>query len=271
MYGNSLVGIVTAPLDRLMLGFFSGTAAVGVLMVVKTLYNLPGIFLQMFLSIIAPMFSSAHAQEEKNRNQHLYHVCTDWLMRLSLPLIIFLWLFAEEVLLLFGKEFPQQGHIALKLFLVGQTINLGTGPIGNLLNMSGLEKVMFRLSVVQSVFMVIAIALSVPFWGINGAAFAIALGTLFTNLAALWIGRRNLSLRWWDDRYKRWFMLTLLCIGIGVLSKRFIAPIAAPQLVAILFALYIISHGVFIIQGLHADDKEIWLAIRSKFAGVTES
>src|SRR6516162_4826370 len=102
-YSGSLLDTATSGLDRFLLGAFIGNSAVGILVVVRQLQMLPERFNQMLLVTTAPLFSAAHGANDKRERQYAYHLTTDWAVRSSLPLMLFLWLFGGDVLALFGS------------------------------------------------------------------------------------------------------------------------------------------------------------------------
>ncbi len=257
MYGNSLLGVSTIYLDRFLIGLFVNVSAVGVLVVIKQLQQLPVIFLQMFIAVAAPMFSAAHARNDKEERQHIFHLTTDWVVRASMPLFMFLILFSAPFLNLYGEEFVQPGLWPLWLLIGGQLVNLMCGPIGNVLNMSGMESQMLRISVVQAVLTVLGLVIFVPEYGLIGAAGVLTAGILFTNGTALYLAKKHIQLRWWDRRYLKWVMPTVAACATGMILLS-LEPRPGPfGLLACLVALYIVFHGVSILQGLHDDDREL--------------
>lgn len=266
MYGNAMLNFWAAPLDRFALGFFAGPAAVGVLMVAKMLYGLPGIFLQMFLSIVAPMMSSAHAVGDLKEVQHIYHLCTDWLVRISLPLVIFLMIFAAPVLGQFGDRFADEGTLLLQVLLVAQVISLLCGPIGNVLNMCGLEREMFRISIISTIGGALILIGAVYLWGMIGVGLSVIFTVVYANFAALHISRRRLGFSWWDARFIHWVVPALLSVAVALLLQ---GVASSPvHLVGALILLYVLFHGTqWLVHGLNDEDREIMQAVLSRFPG----
>lgn len=266
MYGNAMLSFWSRPLDRFLLGFFAGTAAVGVLMIVKTLYALPGVFLQMFLSIVAPMMASAHAVDDHEEVQRIYHLCTDWLVRVSLPLVIFLMMFASPVLSQFGERFATEGTPLLQLLLVAQLVSLLCGPVGNVLNMCGLEREMFRISIISIIGGALMLVGSVYLWGITGAGAGVLFTTVYSNFAALHIARRRLAIRWWDRRYAKW----ILPIFLSTLTALLLQDLATLpiELICVLLLLYAMFLGTqWLIHGIGQEDREVLHAIHRRLPG----
>lgn len=258
LYSSSLLGMAGAYLDRFLLGMLAGVTQVGVLAVVKQLQQLPVVFLNVFLVVAAPMFSAAHARDDKIELQHVYHLTTDWVVRLSAPLFIFFFLFAEPVLLLFGPQFAAEGVYPLWIILAGQLINLGFGPVGNLMWLGGLEKQALKLSVYQMALTAAGLLTLIPILGLVGMALAMSAGILFINMAEYVVARRHINLRWWNRRYFGWVMPVVAASLVGVMTKVHGQVDAEPmQLLAYLVLLYAVFHGVSMLQGLHQDDKEM--------------
>jgi len=265
MYGNSLLATIAAPLDRFLVGFFVGASGVGVLMTVKVLQGLPGIFLQMFLAVVAPMFSEANANNDFASIQKLYCITTDWLMRLSLPLLVFLAVLAEPVLGMYGEAFQAQGTIPLYLLLFSQLINLGCGPIANVLNMSGQEGVMFKISIFQTIISISGLVLLTPLYGIVGATVSILAGIVFANFAALYIAGKALSLRWWDKRYQHWLVPVIGSIAFCAFIANSVESFGKFELLFYLVCNYLVFHLLHIVLGVNDDDKEVIQEFQNKF------
>lgn len=269
MYANSLVGVATGHLDRFLLGFFAGAGAVGILAVVRTLQNLPVIFLQMLITVVAPMFSASNARNDLESLNHLYHLATDWLVRLSFPLLIFLFLFSGPLLNLYGEEFSKQGQLALITLIVAQCVNLVAGPNGNLLNMCGFERKMFRISVLTMILKAIGLVVLVPCLGLWGASLAIAICVVFINLFCLHLAHYHLHLKWRDPRYFKWIIPGLSSLAVGCFLRFCLKSNGIPMLIIGLTSLYLVFHGISLLQGLHEDDRELlrhwWGKLRPAF------
>ena len=265
MYGNSLLSTFTAPADRFLVGLFLGVSGVGVLMTIKVLQQLPGIFLQMFLAVVAPMFSAANARGDFNSIQKLYCITTDWLIRLALPLLVFLAIFAGPVLGLYGETFQSEGVLPLYILLFAQLINLGCGPIGNVLNMSGYERVMFKLSIFQSGLLIVGLAVLTPLYGLGGSSFAILLAVLFNNFSGMYFAIKKLSLHWWDRRYILWIIPFSGSVVTCFVLLKVVKDIGKIELLSFLICSYAVFHILHFAFGVNEDDREVVREFRKKF------
>jgi len=269
MYSGSLLGVGGTYIDRFLLGALAGVQPVGVLAVVKQIQQMPVIFQQMFLSVAAPMFSAAHARGAPSEMQHIYHLTTDWVVRLSMPLFIFAFIFAAPLLRLFGPQFAAEGTIPLQVLLASQLVNLAFGPVGSVMYMSGMERRAVAISVYQMVVSVLALCVLIPAFGLVGASFAMCVSILFVNVFEFVVARKQIGLRWSDGRYLRWIVPTLASLA-AALIVRWAGPaeVGAVLLAAYLGCLYAIYHGISLIRGLHDDDRVLLRHFRDKFAGL---
>ena len=268
-YSGSLLDTTTSGLDRFLLGAFIGSSAVGILVVVRQLQMLPGRFNQMLLVTAAPLFSAAHGGDNRRERQHIYHLVTDWVVRSSLPLVLFLWLFGRDVLALFGIEFADAGTVPLWILVGAQFFGVICGPVGNLAMMSGLEWPSIRLSLINTVLGVGALAVLIPFFGLIGVAIAYALVIVLQNVTILILVQRKLYLQWWDWRYLEWLPQCGAVLAVASLALFLTRPFSAAELATCLIAMYAGAVAVAFLRGWHEDDKQLLRHIRQAVRSAT--
>jgi len=103
---------------------------------------------------------------------------------LSLPVSVFYWLRPDLGLSLFGDEFvPAAG--TLMVLTLGHFVNAATGPVGNLLMLTGYEKMM-RNNIAGCSLLNIALNIFlIPKFGILGAAGATAFSLATMNVVSI--------------------------------------------------------------------------------------
>lgn len=258
MYSNSLLSFWFAPLDRFVLGYFWGVNAVGVLMIAKIVYVLPGVFLQMFLAIVAPMLSSAKASGKSDEVHRIYQLCTDWLVRTSFPLIAFMLIFTLPTLKIFGSDFASEGVTLLRFLLIAQLFSMLLGPIGSVLNMCGLEKKMFKISVINVMFSATILIVLVPLWGLNGIGASVLVGTIYANTAAFYVARGELGISWWNEKVKHWIIPSLFTIMFLMIATLKTSEYKVFELAVVLVIAYAIFFLIqFSVHGINSDDREV--------------
>jgi O-antigen/teichoic acid export membrane protein len=272
MYGNSLLGLVSGRLDRFLLAWFSGPASLGVWSVVNQLYVLPNVILNILLAASVPMVSAAHAREDSAERQHLFHLVTDWTVRAALPLILFFLVFGDLFLRIYGEQFAASGKYALWMLSVAAAINLSFGPLGYMLNMTGLEKAALRLAAVQAMLTLAGLVILVPPFGLNGAAMTIAGAIVFINLAEFVVARRRLGLIWWSPRYMKWLLPSVVATGAGI-ALRMLGPMDSATVESIIgfLIVYIVFQIASVAQGLNQDDRLLLADLRARIFRVAAS
>jgi O-antigen/teichoic acid export membrane protein len=256
-YSSSLIGSTAGYLDRFLLGAFVGSGAVGVLVVLRQLQQFPQVFAQMLLMVGTPMIAAAHARNDAGQREHLYVLMTDWMVKASLPLVLFLLLFATPLLSLFGPQFAQDGAPVFWLFVLAQIINVVIGPVGNIALMSGLESAMLRLSAINTVMSVVLLAILAPTLGLLGIAVASVVNTAFIKLSAMLLVRGTFGLRWWDRRFIGWLLPSCAACAVGLAIDYAGLGAGAIGLAATLAAMYAAFVAVVLLQGVNEEERDL--------------
>lgn len=266
-YVSNLLGTSTSYIDRFLLGAFVGSDTVGVLLVLRQLQQIPQVFSQMLLMVGAPMFAAAHARNDRAEREHLYVLMTDWLMKSSLPLLMFLFLFAEPVLSLFGAQFAERGGGILWILLVGQSFNLVCGPTGSMAMMSGLEAAVLRLSAYNTVLSAVLLIALAPTLGLLGVAVSNAITMIFINVAVIVVLRRRLGFRWWNRRFLGWLPPSLAAIAVGLAVLYFGIGHGAVALALTLMAMYVAFAATLLAQGINDDERDLLRHLKDRLLG----
>jgi O-antigen/teichoic acid export membrane protein len=86
--------------------------------------------------MFSPFVADLHERGERVQLDALYKALTRWIVAGSLPILLTLLVLPGPVLLVFGGSFAT-GTTALRILLVGQTVNVATGSVGFILIMVG--------------------------------------------------------------------------------------------------------------------------------------
>ena len=183
----SAIGIIMHWIDIIMLGILSNATEVGMYHPIERTAGLVRMILFAFAGIFAPIFSEHYFKKNKNGMKESYQYSSKYILAFSLPIFIFLFIFSEPMLLVFGTEF--QNYFALKVLLLGIFIQTIFGLGSSTLTMSGYTKFNL-LNVSIALFLnIISNSILIPLYGLTGAALAtsfalIVLSTLryFENL-----------------------------------------------------------------------------------------
>jgi O-antigen/teichoic acid export membrane protein len=150
-------------------------------------------FVLMAINLVAaPRFAASAklGKTEELRSTSLF--CSRIMIIMATPVVVFMYFFAEFLMGLFGEEYTRAAHL-LRILIIGQFINVITGSVGYLLNMTGHEKDMRNVVFFSGP---LALGLGVvltPIYGTTGAAVATAIALASQNLLAVYMVKKRLG------------------------------------------------------------------------------
>jgi O-antigen/teichoic acid export membrane protein len=167
--------------DVIMLGILRDSAAIGVYSVAARGAMLIGFVLGAVHTALAPSLSRHFTNGDLQRLRTIMRQSTGLVFASSVPVALVLLVFGKQFLSIFGAEFVQ-GYAVLVILSAAQLINAATGPVGQLLNMTGHEKdTAMTVGVSAALNIGLNLAL-IPQWGPVGAAAATACSVAFWNV-----------------------------------------------------------------------------------------
>ncbi len=158
------------------------------------------LFLTSLSLVFSPFAADLHARGERQRLDELFKRSTRWALTATLPLLIVLFVAADDVLHAFSARF-EIGENALRILLLGQTVNVATGSVGFILIMTGFTGVDLIDNALGIALLVgLAAALTAAF-GIEGTATASAVSVAGLNVLRLFQVRRRIGIQPYDRTY----------------------------------------------------------------------
>ncbi len=176
------VQFILAWTDKLMLGAMTTSVDVGIYHTAFKLSMFASIILMSINSIAAPKFAELYAKNDIIGLKKVAQQSTKIIFLGTLPLLIVFFLFPGFLLSLFGEEFK----IAVVTFLIiscGRLVSSFSGPVGNILQMTGMQSIYAKILFYGSVFNIILNLWLIPIYGINGAAIASMISIIIWNLS----------------------------------------------------------------------------------------
>ena len=183
---------ITTWCSQLVAGVWVSAEEFAYLSVTQRTANLVSFILVAVNYVVAPEFASLYKQNQTEELRKLALQAVKLMVALALPVLIALCLFSEKILALFGNEYRDAAPLLIIMSL-GQFINVVTGPVGFLLNMSGHEKDMRNVVMCSATFAVLVSFTLTFYFGLIGAAVATAASVSAQNLGALWMVRKRLG------------------------------------------------------------------------------
>ncbi len=187
-FGTQMIGQTSV----LILGSLGSTADVGVYNAALKVSLTLTLILTAINTIAGTTISELYASKQKNKLEKIFGKTSALGFVMGLPLFLFMMIFPEFILGLFGAEFVV-GTSALRILAVGQFINIVVGPTLFILAMTGHERAL-AAAVCTSVGLNVALGfVLIQSNGVEGAALATAIAVAASNLIMLILVRRYLG------------------------------------------------------------------------------
>jgi O-antigen/teichoic acid export membrane protein len=267
-FGVSFLEFLLSQSDKILLGVFLNVRQVGIYAVAVTLVGFVPVILQSVNQIFSPTIADLHARGEQALLGRLFQTLTKWIIGLTLPMAFVLMIYSRSLMHLFGPAFDA-GWIVLIVGTLGQLINVGVGPVGYLLLMSGNQVRLIRVQAIMAVFMLAVTFLLVRPFGIIGVAVASALTNAVTNCIYLREVRAALHLSPYNRTYLRLIVPAMMSLGFTLSIKFLVRQLQSPWLWIglTLMISYATFCGLSLVLGLDDDDRMIVTAIRGRVQG----
>lgn len=171
-------------LDIILVGGLMSPRAAAIYTVATRLLQAGFLAVDAIGQAVEPMFSSLLASGAESRAHALYQGATGWLVGLTWPLFLGMWIFSPAILGLFGTEY-REATTVVAILAGSALIGSGFGPVDVLLVMAGKSMWSFWNSATSLSLNVGLNFLLIPSLGLNGAAVAWAVSRVVANLLPL--------------------------------------------------------------------------------------
>lgn len=188
LFVASLASLVRGYADTFILGRYASIEDVGIYRNAFKVATITRIALTAFLVPAAPKFAELFSQGKIKELGESAQFATKIIFWCSAPILVAVILLAPFIMGIFGKEFLA-GTEALIILSIGQFVNAATGPVSNILMMTGKQKLNRNLMVMTTVLAIILDLIIIPRYGIIGAACVNTLGIIIMNLIPFFLIR----------------------------------------------------------------------------------
>ena len=168
-------------LDVLLIGSLLGSRDVGIYAVSIRLMRLVQLGLQATNTASAHMFARLKEKAYRQDLQRVVFLTAKLTFISTIPAIFILYFWASEVMLLFGESFVNELSV-MKILLLGELVNVFSGPNGLLMNMTGRHKELGWILIITLFVDASLLWFLIHYWGIVGAAIATTVTISIRNL-----------------------------------------------------------------------------------------
>lgn len=186
----TICGQITLWSGHFFVGHYLTLSDVAMLAIAQRCSMFIAFFLNATNMVISPKIAKFFFQKKHDDLRRLVTNSVVLNCILTLPIFLFIILKPELLLSFFGADYTA-AKTALIILVVGQLINALCGPVGFLLSMTGFEKKLKQSAMFSVLILVLLFISLIPFFGLNGAALAIALSITAKNLYCLIAVRKN--------------------------------------------------------------------------------
>ena len=165
--------------SRLLLGYYGQSEAVGIFTAASALADNLAIFLMAFNPMFAPVVAAFYEKGDLSGLAKNFKITSRWQLMFTLPFGLIVIVFAKELMTIFGSDFQSSTGI-LVVITLAQLINVGTGSVGMILQMTGHQDLEFFNGVLVFIINLLLGIWLIPRYGVLGAGFttAISLSTI---------------------------------------------------------------------------------------------
>jgi O-antigen/teichoic acid export membrane protein len=257
-YSTTLLGVqalefLLAQTDRIALGVFTSTSAVGIYALAVGLTGFVPIALKSINQIFSPTIAELHARGEHDVLLKLYQTLTKWTLGLTIPLAFSVMIFARPLMAVFGHDF-ERGWPILAIVSAGELINCGVGSVGVLLMMSGEESTAFRIQMWLAPLVTVANFSMIAIWGLMGAAVVTAATSTLINLLYLRAVKRKLKIFPSVRGYVHLLPATVVSVAVLMLARRI--GVSTGWQLGVIALSTIASYAVFLVTFMSSANRE---------------
>ena len=250
--------------DRIMLGYFSEANEVGIYNAAAAITMLLTIILTASIAIMSPTIADLYNRDKFSVLSNIYQTVTRWIFTLTLPLFLIFAFVSRGIMSIFGSEFSK-GALVLIILSAGQLVNAGTGPVGNLLEMTGKQDVNLVMGLI---LVVINIALNIwliPLFGATGAALATAISNTLIFSVLVFFAYKVLRIKLYDRNFIRPMVLVVITTMLTAIAGKVVnlTLFNGFNMIEVISIILFYSAGLLIF-GLSEEDRLMMALIKSK-------
>jgi O-antigen/teichoic acid export membrane protein len=206
-------------------------------------------------AVVYPAFS--YYRENASVSEDLLHYSSKYIMVLMLPLIAFLFMFSEEVLLLWqGAEVARNSAGVLRILLLGVFINSISWVPGNMLTGQGRPDIVAKIHMAQIPLYIVVAYFLIRKYSIGGAAVAFTLRVSFETLLILCSLRGGIV-----NFFRRCVSGRMICVAAGLLLLNALYKYVFPVNLHIFayLAVYLLVYVVLFWRLLLIDSERVFI------------
>ncbi|SEA76846.1 Membrane protein involved in the export of O-antigen and teichoic acid [Thalassobacillus cyri] len=190
----TLMSTLINKVDIIMLGNMTTNKEVGIYQITFQVSSTISLFLFVLNTVFAPRISKLYHNNNLPQLRSTYVNTTRALALSAFVYFLFLVVFDDFILGMFGKEVIE-GGTAMLYRNIGQVVNVSVGSVWLMLSMTGKPKFQMYANLFAFIVNIVLNLLIIPKYGMNGAAFASMVSIVITNLFGYIVVSRRFNIK----------------------------------------------------------------------------
>ena len=171
----TVAALLVNKLDVVLVSALAGSEVVGIYAAGARLAQVAMIIALAVNVVLSPRIAKAHKAGERSSVTQLVRSGLKFTIPIALAEIVLAWLFASDVVDIFGKSYAASAGPFLWV-VIAYALWTALAPAYALLSMTGKEKLVAAISWIVLIVNVVAITILTPLYGATGAGLAMAIG-----------------------------------------------------------------------------------------------
>ena len=214
---NDIAKTLLPYVNIVIISFFLMDSDVGGYSAAYKFSTLLMVFTTIFMSF-SPIIVRLVEENKKDKLEQSYLSISKLLLVIVFPILLLIFIFPEMVMQIFGTSFMSYSMVLIVL-TVGVYFNAITGPIGEILNMSGFERVEKNINITAALLNIFLIIVLIQAFGILGAAIAYMLPQCIANLSKLYWVNKKMQIKTVKKEHLKILGLQFFIILISILGN----------------------------------------------------
>jgi len=261
-----LLYFLISHIDILMIGYFLESSDVGIYSVSVKVATITVFVLVSINNIFSPIISELISKGQIMNLEKLFKSTTKINLIFSFNFLLFIILFNEEILLIFGEGYIA-GSYSLIILTFGHFINSSVGSTGMILTMSGNQKYEVYNSISICIINIVLNILLIPLYGIYGAAIATSISILIINIIKLIQVYKILRIHPYKKNYIRIIIISIISFLL-ISPFKYLNIINIYKLLLVITSMIIINFYLIHKFALEKDDQFILSKFKNKIANI---
>ena len=262
------VHLIMLRTDVIVLATLRSGAEVGVFSIVTRIAWVTVIPLSAIDASTFPALAERFGRKQLDEVRSVYTLSVRWALLAVTPVAVMIWVFARDILRIFGAEFSL-GIWALRLLVTGFWLRAALGSVSGLITMGGRSRLMLYNTIAMLLLNTGLNFTLIQRWGIEGAAVATGGITALSGLAMSVEGSRlfGVSYQWG----KLWRALVAGAVavvtGLVVDSALRAGPVQVRVVVAAAAVTTVLVGGTLVLGLWHPEDRALLSALWRRVRG----